>query len=1031
MLGIAASCGAPEVKYQEETGGSEASTGARASGGDDDSGGSGTGAGGGDGATGGGGGVVSPGGAAGRAGAGGPGETGGEGGGTEDGGTGGTGGAAPETCENDALDGDETAADCGGSCEPCDNGLACEVNGDCVSGACIGLVCADPGCDNGLIDPNEGGTDCGGVCPDLCPTGEPCDVDGDCESGVCTSRVCVEASCTDLITNGEETDIDCGGANPACARCAVGDDCLVDGDCETGSCVDASCALVCPANFDDCDGDAENGCEANLLTNLNHCGACARRCSLPHAVSACSAGECIIATDAEGLPRCTAPFAACDADTANGCEATLLSDPENCGGCGIRCTDANGTPTCVDGVCGSVCNAGFADCGGDYRCETNTTTSVAHCGGCGRACPAEEGSPWCQDSECGFTVCAPGTGDCDGNGTCETNLNTSDDHCGSCGNACNPQDGTGNCAAGTCEIVDCDDGFGDCDEEYDNGCEQSLTTLDHCAACDTPCARDNAAATCETGTCTFVGCNTNYGNCDANTANGCETDLRTTVNHCGACGEGCELDHAVEGCANSACTIVSCNSGYDDCDGFVVDGCEAALLEDEVNCGQCGRSCGALHQTQCTSGSCSNCEDGYADCGGATDGCETQLGTLTNCASCGNSCTALHQTQCVTGICQTCAAGWGDCTTAAGCETNTDTSASHCGVCDNACSAIHMTACTDGRCNTCASGWEDCNSNPGCETNITADPNCGGCGIDCQTNVGTSANPCTNSACVPVCNTGYGDCNSSRADGCEESLTNDAQNCGACGVNCSGSTPYCVNVSGSTWACRGYLDIVAVNYMSGTGSATTTVSHTMATAESASANQMILVGVASYGNSLAGAKPSSVKYNNVTMTKVGTTDYYQNNSYAGVYYLLDADLPGAGTYNVVSTKSDPHGTVLNIIELTGVNQAAPAANGGATFGNCGSADPISTIVVGAVGSWTYDIGAAFGGNTGGTALAGPQGAPAATKTVDVLGSDSMLGIGGYRGPYSTTGSYTGVGWSLTSCNGGAHVIVAIERGSSG
>jgi len=54
VFGIAASCGAPEVKYAEETGGDDATTGARGSGGDDDSGGSGTGAIGNDGGTGGG-----------------------------------------------------------------------------------------------------------------------------------------------------------------------------------------------------------------------------------------------------------------------------------------------------------------------------------------------------------------------------------------------------------------------------------------------------------------------------------------------------------------------------------------------------------------------------------------------------------------------------------------------------------------------------------------------------------------------------------------------------------------------------------------------------------------------------------------------------------------------------------------------------------------------------------------------------------------------------------------------------------------
>jgi hypothetical protein len=34
-------------------------------------------------------------------------------------------------------------------------------------------------------------------------------------------------------------------------------------------------------------------------------------------------------------------------------------------------------------------------------------------------------------------------------------------------------------------------------------------------------------------------CNPNYGNCDGNAANGCETNLMTDNNSCGACGVAC------------------------------------------------------------------------------------------------------------------------------------------------------------------------------------------------------------------------------------------------------------------------------------------------------------------------------------------------------------------------------------------------------------------------------------------------------------------------------------------------------------
>ncbi len=605
-LGIAVSCGAPELRYAEETGGTDVSDG---------------------GASGGSSGGASSGGAAGRGGA----------------------GVLPESCRNGALDGTESDEDCGGDCAACEDGRACREDADCASGACIALVCYTPGCDNGVIDDDEGGTDCGGVCDARCPAGEPCDVAADCESGVCTAYVCEEPTCTDQVKNGSESDTDCGGSNPSCARCEIGDDCRLDSDCETESCVDLRCALVCPANFDDCDGDVDNGCEANLLTSLDHCGACGQPCSLPHAVSACSAGTCVIAVDGEGLPRCTEPYAACDSDLENGCETNLFTDPNNCGACGIRCTDANGTPTCVDGACDSACNAGFADCGGDYRCETDVTSSVGNCGACGNACPAVDGTPWCRDSSCGVTPCPEGRGDCDGDGTCETDLTTSDEHCGACGNACLPQDGTGACAAGTCEIVACDDGFGDCDDEYDTGCEQSLTTLVHCAACDTPCARTNATATCETGACAFVGCNSDYGDCDDDLANGCETDLRITLGHCGACEAACAFDQAAASCVDSGCVMGSCSSGYDDCNDSVVDGCETSLSS-RYDCGTCDNDCTAIHMTACTSGQCRTCATGWGDCTAAA-GCETSLTKDPNCGACDNDCTG-STPRCDAGTCE-------------------------------------------------------------------------------------------------------------------------------------------------------------------------------------------------------------------------------------------------------------------------------------------------------------------------------------------------------------------------------------------
>ena len=45
-----------------------------------------------------------------------------------------------------------------------------------------------------------------------CAAGESCNQDGDCESGVCTGGTCAAPTCDDGVQNGDETDVDCGGS---------------------------------------------------------------------------------------------------------------------------------------------------------------------------------------------------------------------------------------------------------------------------------------------------------------------------------------------------------------------------------------------------------------------------------------------------------------------------------------------------------------------------------------------------------------------------------------------------------------------------------------------------------------------------------------------------------------------------------------------------------------------------------------------------------------------------------------------------
>jgi hypothetical protein len=117
-----------------------------------------------------------------------------------------------------------------------------------------------------------------------------------------------------------------------------------------------------------------------------------------------------------------------------------------------------------------------------------------------------------------------------------------------------------------------------------------------------PCSFTQASVTgCDTsGTCTIIKCNSGYGDCDGDANDGCETDLGSDPDNCGACNNGCNSSNATPSCVSSTCQL-NCNSGYGNCDGNVANGCETNLQADTANCGSCGHGCGSHG---CKNGSC-------------------------------------------------------------------------------------------------------------------------------------------------------------------------------------------------------------------------------------------------------------------------------------------------------------------------------------------------------------------------------------------------------------------------------------------
>jgi hypothetical protein len=427
------------------------------------------------------------------------------------------------------------------------------------------------------------------------------------------------------------------------------------------------------------------------------------------------------------LAACTGDFPASppvhectDAGRCDGACVDPENDLQNCGGCGVVCSEP-GAPgqvaVCVAGRCGAQCAVGRADCDGDPAngCEADLG-AVATCGRCDTPCRAPEGSSArCEAGAC-RVQCAEGRGDCDGeaiNG-CEVDLAASASHCGACGEACSFPRAAARCEAGRCAMGACEAGFGDCDGDATNGCETALGASDlHCGACGSACLpTPNTAAGCQMGRCARA-CLAGFADCDGDAADGCEVDLRASASHCGACGNACRFPSATARCEASRCVLDRCDAGRGDCDGAAATGCEVDTAASVAHCGACGRACpprpGAV--ATCAAGACGfRCMGGLADCDGdPANGCEADLDTSRDhCGSCPTRCAGAERVTaavCVGGACRatTCAAGWRDCNGAwaDGCEVALGTP-EHCAGCGDRCPVTLPRCLASGASFTCA-----------------------------------------------------------------------------------------------------------------------------------------------------------------------------------------------------------------------------------------------------------------------------------------------------------------------------------------
>lgn len=98
--------------------------------------------------------------------------------------------------------------------------------------------------------------------------------------------------------------------------------------------------------------------------------------------------------------QCVPNYKTCPDDTA-ACMTDLAHSADNCGSCGVHCSDrTNGIAGCAGGVCAiKSCNPPYEDCDHSYDngCETNLSNDDRHCGECGHACAAGQS---CVDRHC-------------------------------------------------------------------------------------------------------------------------------------------------------------------------------------------------------------------------------------------------------------------------------------------------------------------------------------------------------------------------------------------------------------------------------------------------------------------------------------------------------------------------------------------------------------------------------------------------------------------------------------------------------
>ncbi len=116
------------------------------------------------------------------------------------------------------------------------------------------------------------------------------------------------------------------GSDDAQCKDADGDGVIAALDCDDNN------ANIFPGAVELCDG-VDNNCNGQVDDNVSM--------TVLHGIGSCADGQV-------SIMLCSGGFSDCDGDASNGCEINIMNDDDNCGGCGNACASSE---MCGLGMC--------------------------------------------------------------------------------------------------------------------------------------------------------------------------------------------------------------------------------------------------------------------------------------------------------------------------------------------------------------------------------------------------------------------------------------------------------------------------------------------------------------------------------------------------------------------------------------------------------------------------------------------------------------------------------------------------------